>query len=266
MNMDMDMSHKTGYFSGHAVAATGFVSFGTFFLCLTLKRVRNLPHGISFSDAHIPEKNSSVLLGGGLVLIPLTLFGLYFEAPGWGDWDSIVPPMTHISLYLSYMFVGISALLEGLKRLPQESARGAVVLALLLNYILWNEHALMKEVPADFRLHELLAQICLVAAADVAYSIKYPQNVFAYIMQPGICILMGLWLYTGGIYAAFIDIPVGMIGILLCWEALFVATIILLGAAFLVPKSYDQPRSYLCLTSVPGGEQIDEACCSTVVL
>lgn len=106
-------------------------------------------------------------------------------------------------------------------------------------------------------MHELLAQLCLVAAAIIAYSIKYPQNVTVYVMQPGICILMGLWLYTGGVYAAYIDIPVGLIGILLCAETLFVALIIVLGAAFLVPRSYSTHTSYF---SVPVGDDVEALC------
>ena len=89
-------------------------------------------------------------------------------------------------------------------------------------------------------MHELLAQLCLVAAAIISYSIKYPQNVIAYLMQPGISILMGLWLYTGGVYAAFVDIPAGLIGVLLVWESLLVALVVTLGAAFMVPASYTE--------------------------
>ena len=77
-------------------------------------------------------------------------------------------------------------------------------------------------------------------------------------MQPGISILMGLWLYTGGVYAAFVDIPAGLVGIILCWEALLVALMILLGAALLVPRSYSAPISYF---SVPGRD-VEEALCA----
>ena len=263
MNMDMDMSHKTGYFSGHAVAATGFVAFGVFFLGLTLKRARSLPRGASFAEEHIPEKNPMLLIRGGLVLIPVTLFGVCFEAPGW---DNIIAPLTHISLYLCFMMVGFTALLEGMKRIPQDSVRIAIVITMMLNYVLWNEHANMKEVTADIRLHKLLAQLCLVAAAIVAYSIKYPENVIVYVMQPGICILMGLWLYTGGVYAAFIDIPAGMIGILLVWEALLIVGVILLGAAFLVPQRVvASEHSMYHRVPSPQNDQMEPFCVATGV-
>ncbi|CAB9518751.1 expressed unknown protein [Seminavis robusta] len=257
MNMEMDMAHKTGYFSGHAVAGTGFITFGVFYLLLTLHRARNLPNGVSFADAHIPEKNHSFLMGAGLVLIPVTMFGVCFEAPGW---DNIIAPATHVTLYLTIMLVGVAALLEGMKRLPQDSSRRCLVFAMICQYILWNEHAMLKQVPADFRLHELLAQLCLVGAAVMAYSIMFPKHVIAFVMQPGICVLMGTWLYTGGFYAAYIDIPVGLVGIILVLEALVIATIILLSAAFLVPQSYghrldSQPLSY---RSLPGREIIDD--------
>ena len=170
MDMDMDMSHKTGYFSGHAIAGSGesslrrdcsltfihltntrsffqlslgFLLFGFFILSLTLKRVRSLPYDVTFDQVYIPERNSSVLLGGGLVIILVTMFGVCFEAPGW---DNIIAPLTHVSLYLTFMLVGVTALLEGLKRLQQDSVRISIVFCMILHYIIWSEHAAMKEV------------------------------------------------------------------------------------------------------------------------
>lgn len=258
MNMDMNTSsgmasdmapHKSGYFSGHAFAATGFISFGCFFLGLTLKRARNLPRGVTFAEAHIPEKNSSLLIRGGLSVILMALLGCATET----GWDNIIAPATHISLYLSSAFMGVAALLEGLKRLPPDSWRLSVAVAMVLHYIIWHEHALMKQLPADFRLHELLAQLCLVGAALIAYSIKYPKNVIAYVAAQAACVLMGLWLYTGGVYAAFIDIPAGLIGVLFVAEALFVLLVVTLGAAFLVPQSHSSDIPYY---SVPEKEAL----------
>ena len=88
----------------------------------------------------------------------------------------------------------------------------------------------------------------------------YPQNVVAYVMQAGISVLMGMWLFTGGFYAAYIDIPAGLVGIILCWEALLVAVVILLGAALLVPRGYSDDLPYSAVTS----RDIEEAMCTPI--
>ena len=121
----------------------GFLLFGFFILGLTLQRVRSLPYDVTFDQVYIPERNSFVLLGGGLVIILVTMFGVCFEAPGW---DNIIAPLTHVSLYLTFMLVGVTALLEGLKRLQQDSVRISIVFCMILHYIIWSEHAAMKEV------------------------------------------------------------------------------------------------------------------------
>lgn len=231
--MSSTVPQKTGYFSGHAVAGTGFICFGIFFLILALHRARRLPPGVAFAEAHIPERNPAVLGIAGSILVVFTLFGILLEAPGY---DDMIAPATHTALYMTFLFVGSTALLEGQNRLPPDSVRGAMVLCMILHYVIWNEHAQTKQLAADYRVHAFLAHLCLVAAAIVAYSVRYPHNTLAYILQPGISILIGLWLYTAGVYVAFLDIPAGMMGIVLVWETLAVSVLILLGFAFCLPS------------------------------
>lgn len=228
----MGSTGQTGTFQGHALPAAFFFGFGAFLLALSLRRARALPTGggSTFADCHIPERNATLVRIVGGVLVACTSLGFVYEGlGGYLCCDSFWYEASHMTLYASFLFVGAVTLAEARGRLPPDASRAALALALLLESILWHDHAIMKDDPTDRRVHIIMAQICLAGGAVFAYSVRKPGNVAAYLGGWGMLVLQSLWLITAGINADYRELPRHVVGVLFCVEILLVVSLILLG-------------------------------------
>eukprot|EP00563_Minutocellus_polymorphus_P017694 CAMPEP_0197719698 /NCGR_PEP_ID=MMETSP1434-20131217/3347_1 /TAXON_ID=265543 /ORGANISM="Minutocellus polymorphus, Strain CCMP3303" /LENGTH=285 /DNA_ID=CAMNT_0043304465 /DNA_START=261 /DNA_END=1118 /DNA_ORIENTATION=+ len=238
----------SGTFQGHAIPASFFFGFGCFFLGLTFKRCRDLvarnsstgasgsssggTGPKSFCDVHIPER-SPVLLGWTSIILMIgTVLGMFYEAlGGYFDGIGLFHQLAHVALYLCFFFVGAVTWLESRHCLPPDSSRVALSFAFFLQYILWNEHGLMKEDRSDARIHILQAQINLVASVAFAYSVYNPKSLLAYVSGWALMSLNALWMFTAGLAVCCVDIMLHTVGAALALEALLIAAILVVGAS-----------------------------------
>ena len=131
-----------------------------FFLGLTWKRYRHLPKGEHFCDVYVPEPNMTLLRVVGHLLMVITAVGAFLEGLAGAMYASgFFLQLAHMGLYFSFFFVGAVSLLESRQALPPDACRMALCLASFLQYLLWNEHGLMKTDMADKRVHLLQAQV-----------------------------------------------------------------------------------------------------------
>ena len=242
----------SGNFIGHAlVPASFFFGFGCFFLLLTLQRCRHLDMKrkknndnamtFSFADVYLPEHNHKLLLRSGILLMICTTLGGLVEAGG-GVKDGLgfFHQLAHEALYLSVFFTGAVCVLEGNKLLFQNAHRYALTLTFLLQYILWNEHALMKIEPSDARVHMLQAHINFVAFLMFGYSVYKPKSIFAYVASWAVMTLNGMWMFTAGLTTCCVDLMTHTVGAVLVLEVLLIVSVCTLCTACFL----DPPVSY----------------------
>lgn len=230
------MGGGSGTFAGHAIPATFFTGFGSFFLALTLKRCRELNSTgdrHTFCDVHVPEANVLVLNRTGVLLMIFTAIGMGYEAFG-GMYDGVgfFHQLAHQALYLCFFFVGAVAYLEAHKRLVPDASRAALSLAFLMQYVLWNEHGLMKNDPGDARVHILQAQVNLCAAIAFGYSVYNTKSMLAHLSGWSLMVLNGLWMLTAGLNVCCVDLMRHTVGAALSLEALLVTAIVTVASAF----------------------------------
>lgn len=235
--MKMGKTGESGNFQGHAFPALFFLAVGIFFLLLSLKRSRSLPPGEFFCAHYVPEKNTSLMRRLAVILLVILTFGILYEGVGGcvpkRYHNCIFRHSEHVMLYLVYGFVSPVMLLEASGRVPPDSSRATLALGLLLAYVLWNEHALLKDDPTDNRVHALLANLCLAMAAVFAFSVFRPRNLAAYIAGWGMFVLKALWLFSAAVNSDFQKINIHAVGPLLCLEAVLVTlSIVFVGAFF----------------------------------
>ena len=233
----------SGTFQGHAIPASFFFGFGCFFLGLTFKRCRGLVlqessatssgdgGGKSFCDKHIPERNTVLLSWTSIILLIITSIGMIYEAGGgYRDGIGLFHQLAHLTLYLCFFFVGAVTWLESRGSVPPDSSRVALSFAFFLQYILWNEHGLMKDDMSDARVHLLQAQVNLVASFSFGYSVYNPKSLLAYVSGWALMTLNALWMFTAGLSICCVDLILHTVGAALALEALLIATVLVVGA------------------------------------
>ncbi|KAL9188198.1 hypothetical protein ACHAXT_006576 [Thalassiosira profunda] len=254
----------SGNFLGHALPAIFFVGFGSFFLLLTLKRCRDLQKAArvareaaadavddadgfaspSFADAYLPERNELLILRCGRLLMICSLVGGAYETMGGITRDlGFFHAFAHQALYLSFLFVGAVGCLEGKKIIFMGAHRYALTFSFLLQFVLWHEHAIMKEEPADVRVHMLQAYVNFAAFVIFAYATYDPKSVFAYVGGWAVIVLNGMWMFTAGLNACCVEMLAHAVGAALVLEALFVASMIVLCMACFLDPSPSNQRS-----------------------
>lgn len=249
----MGATGQSGLFWGHAVpgAITAFVGF--FQLLLSLKRARALRQDgqqqQSFCETYVPEKNVALMRTASLASLALLIFGILLEALHACNDDSVpkfgcmFSPLGHEALYAIYGSAFLVMLLETLYLLPFDSWRAMMVLANVLAYVLWNEHARMKQDYTDNLVHILMAQVCLVHAAVLAFSIYNPSNLAAYIGSQGMFVLEGAWLVTIGVNADFHELNMQRVAPLFCFEVVLITLSIIVVGAVCGSASFRETRS-----------------------
>lgn len=206
-----------------------------------MKRKKNNDHvitfSLSFADVYLPEHNNILLLRSGILLmICTTLGGLVEVGGGIKDGLGFFHQLAHEALYLSVFFTGVVCVLEGNKLLFENAHRYALTLTFLLQYILWNEHALMKINPSDARVHMLQANVNFVAFVMFSYSVYKPKSIFAYVASWAVMTLNGMWMFTAGLTTCCIDIMTHTVGAVLVLEVLLLVSVATLcTACFLDP-------------------------------
>ena len=227
----------SGSFQGHAMPAIFFFGVGCFFLGLTFKRCRELAQssatssssgggggGVkSFCDVHVPERNTVVLSWISIIFLIGTSLGIFYEAQ--------FHQLAHQALYLCFVFVGAVTWLESRGSIPPDSWRVALSFVFFLQYILWNEHGLMKEDKSDARVHLLQAQINLVASVAFGYSVYNPKSLLGYVSGWALMTLNALWMFTAGLTVCCVELMLHTVGAALAFEALFIAAVLVIGAA-----------------------------------
>jgi hypothetical protein len=246
----------SGAFSGHFIPAAFFVGFGLFLLGLTARRA------LAGAAVPIPEDDPRVLRGIGWTLAGCTLAGFLVEAiGGYVAKRNLWFQSAHECLYALYFLAGTCALLESRALLPPDSSRCGVVTALVGEYILWHEHALMKTNMIDQRIHIILANLSLLNASVMAWSVyRGSESVVAYVVGFALLVLQGLWLLT----AAF-NIGINQVhsktggflthhnvGVIFCVQILAVAFGLVLGAAFVRSRA-PPPEGNPQVPSATGG-------------
>ena len=202
------MASGSGSFVGHALPAVFFIGYSCYFLLLTLKRCRDLQDksrknegdddfslSLSFAARHLPEQNPTVLRRAGILLMICTTVGGAFEAAGgMKDGLGFFHQLAHQVLYLSVFFTAAVCCLEANNLLFPNSHRYSLTFTFLLQYILWNEHAAMKEEMSDMRVHLLQAHVNFVAFVTFGYSAYNTKSVFAYVSSWAVMTLNGMWM------------------------------------------------------------------------
>ncbi|CAB9510925.1 expressed unknown protein [Seminavis robusta] len=230
---------RTGDFMGHFIPALCFFSLGLGLLLLALFRARNLPSGKSFAELHIPESDPLFLKFFGMVNMAGTTVGIIYEIydkdPGF---DSTA--FTHASLYTSFFIVGICALYESKGRLPLDTHRAALVVACIVQALIWYAHGSMKKMPADGALHIYLSYLNWGNAAAVAYSMRYNDSVIAFLAGWAFLLLQGLWIFVAGLYECCVDLHMHDVAAILAMLCLVTLLSIILAVVHLGPKPSDQ--------------------------
>mmetsp|Transcript_477 Transcript_477/g.920 ORF Transcript_477/g.920 Transcript_477/m.920 type:complete len:241 (+) Transcript_477:122-844(+) len=186
-------------FLGHAIAGSFFIGFPSFILGLTYKRKKQLGPGESLSQ-YIPENDEGVMRGCGIALIIATLFHISYETAGVFLGHTLHKIIMHCIIDASFTLVGIVLLVESKKRLPADSFRFALAMALYLAGVLWKSHSMMKE-GVEKSQHMFIVDLCNMAAAVQVYSVLNPSNVVAYITGYTLILCQGIWLMV----LAFMD-------------------------------------------------------------
>jgi hypothetical protein len=239
---------ESGTFIGHFIPAMCFLGLGLFFLLLSLSRARRLSPGESFTQNHVPEQDRKLLKTMAWVAVCLTCIGLLVEGGGTCTDPSVLQRTGysfcffenagHQMLYLSYGGIAPFLFLEAAHKLPLDTSRIYLALALLLNHILWREHAIMKSDMLDQRVHVLMAQLCLVHASIMLASVCKPTNLILYIAGWGLFVLQATWLLTLGVNAGMTKLDMHKAAPLFCFQVVAVTlTILVLGAGFGAPAS-----------------------------
>lgn len=233
---------RTGDFMGHFVPALCFGGLGLGLLLLALYRARQLPPNKSFSELHIPECDPLFLRWFGLVCMGGTCVGILYEIldkdPGF---DSIA--LTHSTLYISFFIMGVCALYESKGKLPLDTHRAALVLACIVQALIWHAHGTMKKMPEDAMLHILLSWINLANAGVVAYSMRYVDSVIAYLSGWGLLVLQGMWIFIAGLYECCIDLHMHDIATFLALLCLAIFLGVVLVAVHCGPEIADQEKA-----------------------
>jgi hypothetical protein len=263
MDMNMNMNHsdtslyytgddpwylrtlpgRTGDFMGHFVPALCFGGLGLGLLLLALYRARQLPPNTnkSFSELHIPECDPLFLRWFGWVTMAGTCVGIFYEIldkdPGY---DSIA--LTHSTLYISFFIMGVCALYESKGKLPLDTHRAALVLACIVQSLIWHAHGTMKKMPEDAMLHILLSWINIANAAVVAYSMRYVDSVIAYLAGWALLVLQGMWIFVAGLYECCIDLHMHDIATLLALFCLAIFLAVVLVVVHYGPDISDQEK------------------------
>jgi hypothetical protein len=230
---------RTGDFMGHFIPGLCYSVLGSGLLLLALYRSRQLGPHSSFADAHIPENDPWFLQWFGLANIAGPVVGTIYEIL---DSDPGFDPVafTHSSLYLGYFIMGICALYESKGRLPLDTHRAALVLACVVQALLWQAHGSMKKLPADGALHILLGYLNWATAAVIAYSMRYPDSVIAYLAGWAGLLVQGLWIILSGLYECCIDLSMHMVSACLAMLCLLVFLIIVVVTVHFGPSLPDQ--------------------------
>jgi hypothetical protein len=190
----------SGTVGGHVIPGSMFVLAGLFFVILTLKRLWCDSKSVSdFCEHHIPERNMTILMHSGLIIMMGTMFGIFIE--GCGDilflghsYHSFFANKQHMTLYILYFISGLVTFLESHSQLPPDSSRMAFTLAVLAEAIIWNEHSQMKMNLVDQRIHALVALTCLGASIMFTISIIRTDWIIPFMGSFLFIIWQGLWL------------------------------------------------------------------------
>jgi len=223
---------------GHFLPGTLFLFAGLFFLLLCQRRSRT---GHALAD-FIPEKNPAVLLYAGATVLGATLTGLLLEAivcAATCPKDlSFLSRLTHQSLheclYAAFALVGLTALLESRARLPLDTWRRMLCIALFVESQLWASHAGMQS-GAERVQHELLNTLSLGTSFVCAVSIAVPGDACVHLAVWALLVLQGVWLFSIG---AEMDgdggtgMTMDKVAPLFYAEGVLVATAVLGGAAY----------------------------------
>jgi hypothetical protein len=231
---------RTGDFLGHAIPGLGFAGLGLGLLLLALWRSRHVPRGTTFAHHHIPEQDPVFLCWLGRICIMGTSIGMMYEIvdSDWPEFDSTA--LTHCALYSSYFILGICASLESQQRLPLDTHRGALVLACILQALIWQAHGSMKKLPADGALHIYLGYINGANAAVVAYSMRFTDSVMAYLAGWALLVLQGVWIFTASLYECCMDLHYHDVATILALLCLAIFLGIILAVVYCGPELSDQ--------------------------
>jgi hypothetical protein len=201
MMMDGD-SHEmfSGTVGGHVIPGSMFVLAGLFFILLNLRRLWcQSKSAADFCAHHIPERNMTILMHAGIIIMMGTMFGIFIE--GCGDilflghsYHSFFANKQHMTLYILYFLSGLVTFLESHSQLPCDSSRMAFTLAVMAEAVIWNEHAQMKMNLVDQRIHALVAFTCLGASIMFVISIIRTDWIIPYIGSFVFITWQGLWL------------------------------------------------------------------------
>ncbi|CAB9500913.1 expressed unknown protein [Seminavis robusta] len=242
MMMGNNNEARSGTFGAHVLAASFFLGFGVFFLVLDLQRARAcLERGESFCKLHVPEKNRALLRRAGLVLFTVSMTGVLLDGVvAFLYLRNFFFQLLHQTLYLSFGFVGFIAYLESKRRLPLDSSRVALAIALLLFHLVMSAHAKMKPGSTDAALHAVMANLCLVHALIYAFSVWNPKSLVAYVMTHALLVVQGVWLVTLGSFECCMDIPLHLVETLFSLELLTVFAAIVVTAITVLPPLEDE--------------------------
>lgn len=229
----------SGAFMGHFIPASFFLCFGAFLLGLTMHRAVR-------GTVMIPEQNQRVLFLIGITLMVCTTCGLLGEAVG--GYLVMGNPFfqsAHETLYFLFFFAGMCTLLESYGALPPDSSRCGVAVALLGEYILWHEHALMKSNMVDQRIHIILANISLSNSAIMAWSVHQgSRSLLAYVLGFALLVLQGFWLLTSAFNIGINQVHSltggflnpHNVGVFFCVEILMIGFAIVFGSAYVYSR------------------------------
>lgn len=228
-------------FAGHAIPASFFFGFGIYLLLLTLHRARSSDGPLS---QFIPEKNKLILWRAGLLILIATLLGMIYEAGAGIVASQPLRHILHLCLYLAFTVVGVVLLLEAKCRLPPDSYRIALVVAFVVEYVLWTEHAHMKT-GLEEKTHIVMGQICAACAIMTICSICKPTSVVLYIAAWGLLVLQAMWLVTLGVCDLGHCFRMDRVGSYFCLEILVLFLIMALTAASVYNEGEKEKDSFV---------------------
>ncbi|CAB9529812.1 expressed unknown protein [Seminavis robusta] len=212
----------------HYIVGVFLGTYSIGFLLLIAIRIRRLILQRSkdviadFMHQHVPEQNHQFLhiLSKGLVFA--TSFGMIYSGlgarylnhdlhPDWGFFHY----KTHLTLIFLFLFAGFAGVLESHGYLPKDSLRASFTVGLWGEALLWYDHALMKEVLIDMRLHEYLALTCafpaLVMTISLILTTMKSSNVtlsFLVFLGSNLALLWhSIWFITVGVHLSGMPIP-----------------------------------------------------------
>lgn len=147
--------------------------------------------------------------------------------------------LAHMTMYFSYFCVAFCGYLESKRRVPADSFRIMIAMVSIGEYLIWDQHAMMKK-GADMALHHYLAYVCLANAVTTAYSVRNTDSTIAYVISWSVRVLEGMWVITAGIYEGYVDMPMHDISCFLLLEACFLALLIVSVWAIFGPEPLEQ--------------------------